>query len=146
AEVLSAAGHAVRVIRRATPIGYKAGALDHGLTTARGGLVAVFDADARPRPDCLRRLVPALDREPRLAYVQARWVFANERDGLIHRAQAMILDALFVGEQARLSALGRPVQFNGTAGVWRRRALEAAGGWLGRDGTNASVTEDLSSS
>src|SRR5206468_11651049 len=59
------------------------------------------------------------------------------------RVQAMILDALFVGEQSRLSALGRPVQFNGTAGLWRRAALDRAGGWLGGDGAPPSVTEDL---
>jgi hypothetical protein len=142
AESLRAAGTDVKVIRRPNPHGYKAGALAHGAATARGEYVAVFDADARPEPDCLKRLVAAIARKPSLAYVQARWSFDNERSSLLTRVQAMILDALFAGEQARLSALGRPVQFNGTAGLWRRSALDAAGGWLGFE-KHASVAEDL---
>jgi len=143
AQSLRASGYDVNVIRRANPHGYKAGALAHGVSSARGEYVAIFDADARPEPDCLKRLAAAIARNPSLAFVQARWGFENERHGLLTRAQAMILDALFVGEQARLSSLGRPVQFNGTAGLWRRSALETVGGWLGASGGPASVTEDL---
>jgi cellulose synthase/poly-beta-1,6-N-acetylglucosamine synthase-like glycosyltransferase len=143
AESLRAAGCDIKVIRRPEPRGYKAGALANGVSSAVGEYVAIFDADARPDPDCLTRLVAAISKNPSLAYVQARWSFDNESNGLLTRAQAMILDALFVGEQARLSTLGRPVQFNGTAGLWRRSALDAAGGWLGPGGAAASVTEDL---
>lgn len=142
AATLRAEGNDVSVIRRDAPEGYKAGALAEGLRTARGEYVAIFDADARPERDCLVRLHAALDRNPRLAYAQARWSFAPERASLLSATQAMILDALFVAEQARLSALGRPVQFNGTGGLFRRSALDAAGGWLG-DGARPSVTEDL---
>jgi cellulose synthase/poly-beta-1,6-N-acetylglucosamine synthase-like glycosyltransferase len=143
ADALRASGYDVKIIRRAEPHGYKAGALAHGVASALGEFVAIFDADARPEPDCLSRLVATITRSPKLAFVQARWGFENERAGLLTRTQAMILDALFVGEQARLSSLGRPVQFNGTAGLWRRSALDAAGGWLGESGGPVSVTEDL---
>ena len=87
---LRAAGHDVRVIRRDAPSGYKAGALALGLASARGEFVAIFDADARPAPDLLRRLYAALDTDDRLAFVQARWSFDNERQGLLTRMQAMI--------------------------------------------------------
>lgn len=142
-ESLRALGNDIEVIRRDAPHGYKAGALAQGVSTARGEYVAIFDANARPAPDCLKRLVAALEAHPSLAFAQARWTFENEQHGLLTRVQAMILDALFAGEQARLSALGRPVQFNGTAGLWRRSALDAAGGWLGTGEVRASVTEDL---
>lgn len=143
AGALRAAGNDVQVVRRASPKGFKAGALAEALRTARGDYIAIFDADARPRRDCLVRLVDGLERDPRLAYVQARWTFENEPSSFLHRTQAVILHALFVGEQARLSALGRPVQFNGTGGLWRRSALESAGGWLDATGSEPSVTEDL---
>lgn len=143
AETLRAEGYDIKVVRRLEQRGYKAGALAHGLSSALGEYVAIFDADARPDPDCLRRLVTAIAKNRSLAYVQARWSFDNEANGLLTRAQAMILDALFAGEQARLTSLGRPVQFNGTAGLWRRASLDAAGGWLGVGGAHTSVTEDL---
>jgi cellulose synthase/poly-beta-1,6-N-acetylglucosamine synthase-like glycosyltransferase len=143
AESLRSDGYDVKVVRRSEQRGYKAGALAHGVASALGEYVAIFDADARPDPDCLKRLVAAIVNNPSLAYVQARWSFENEKEGLVTRAQAMILDALFAGEQARLTSLGRPVQFNGTAGLWRRAALDVAGGWLGAGGAHASVTEDL---
>lgn len=136
-----AGGCVVEVVRRAGRVGYKAGALQHALATARGEYLLLLDADSQPPRDLVRRLVAALAADERLAFAQARWSFANERESLLTRVQAIILHALFVVEQARLTALGRPLQFNGTAGLWRRRALEAAGGWLPGDG--ASVTEDL---
>jgi cellulose synthase/poly-beta-1,6-N-acetylglucosamine synthase-like glycosyltransferase len=138
---LSGAGHRIAVVRRGGRAGYKAGALVEGLRTARGAYIAIFDADCVPPADFLRRLMPLLLADPGLAFVQARWSFENEGRSLLTRVQALILHALFVVEQARLSARAQPVQFNGTSGVWRRSALEAAGGWLGT-GT-VSVTEDL---
>ncbi len=139
---LRAAGHDAQVIRREGRAGYKAGALQHALGRARGEYLLLLDADCVPAPDLIRRLLPPLLDDAQVAFTQARWSFDNERKSLLTGVQAIILHALFVVEQSRLSALGKPVQFNGTSGIWRKRALEAAGGWLGR-GAGASVTEDL---
>ena len=141
AAALAERGLAITVIRRDDRRGFKAGALEHGLASARGALIAVLDADAQPPPDLLRRLATPLLAEPRRAFGQARWSFDDE-GGLLRRLQALILDGLMALEQPRLGALGRPVQFNGTGGLWRREALLAAGGWMG-GATTASVTEDL---
>jgi len=130
----------VTVLRRADRSGFKAGNLQHGLSSAGGAFLLVLDADAEPAPDLVRRLIAPLLADAELAFAQARWSFANERESPLTRLQAIILHALFTVEQARLTALRRPVQFNGTAGLWRTSALVAAGGWLG---AGASVTEDL---
>src|SRR5439155_9555082 len=137
---LRAAGCDVRVIRRASRAGFKAGNLASGLASARGEFIAVLDADHVPTPDLLRRVVPLLMEDAALGFAQARWSFDNQRRSLLTRVQALILDGLMLVEQARLSALARPLQFNGSGGVWRRAALEAAGGWLQGE---ASLTEDL---
>lgn len=139
---LRAAGHDVKVIRRESRAGFKAGNLAHGLATARGEFIAVLDADSVPPRDLLARLVPPLLGDASLGFSQARWSFENEARSLVTRVQALILDGLMLIEQPRLSALARPLQFNGSGGVWRRSALEAAGGWLGPS-SSASVTEDL---
>src|SRR5262249_22271626 len=125
ADELGAVGHNIQVIRRENRIAYKAGALALGLKSARGEFVLVLDADCLPKPDLLQVLLPPLLENPQLAFTQARWSFENERENLLTRIQALILHGLFLVEQARLSALGRPVQFNGTSGLWRKRALEA---------------------
>jgi cellulose synthase/poly-beta-1,6-N-acetylglucosamine synthase-like glycosyltransferase len=138
---LRAGGHDVKVLRRETGEGHKAGNLAHGLLTARGELVAVLDADSVPPPDLLERLAAALLVDEKIGFAQARWSFDNERAGVLTRVQALILDGLQAVEQARLSATSGPLQFNGTAGLWRRAALDEAGGWLGAHG--ASMTEDL---
>ena len=139
---LRAAGHSVEVVRRAGRHGFKAGALAGGLGTARGDYLLVLDADAVPPPDLVRRLMAPLLADPAVGFTQARWSFENEEAGLLTRVQALILDGLMLIEQPLLSARGLPMQFNGTGGVWRRAALDAAGGWLGT-ATEASVTEDL---
>ena len=144
AAALGNEGRDVQVVRREGRAGYKAGALEHALSAARGEYVLILDADCVPPRDLLRRLTAPLVADGQLAFVQARWGYHNEQASLLTRAQAAILDALFAVEQARLSGLGRPVQFNGTSGVWRASALRAAGGWLGHaGGAAASVTEDL---
>jgi cellulose synthase/poly-beta-1,6-N-acetylglucosamine synthase-like glycosyltransferase len=124
--------------RRDERSGFKAGALAEGLADSDEPLVALFDADFVPPPDFLRKTVPALLAEERLAFVQAPWGHLNRHDSLLTVAQAAILDGHFRGEHRVLSALGLPFNFNGTAGVWRRSAIEAAGGWH-RD----TLTEDL---
>lgn len=117
--------------------GYKAGALAAGLSRARGELVCIFDADFAPRPDFLRRTVPLFARAD-VGMVQARWEHLNRDYTLLTRLQAMFLDAHFVIEQAARYRSGRFFNFNGTAGIWRRRAIEDAGGWQ-----HDTLTEDL---
>ncbi len=140
-------GHDVAVVRRRERTSYKAGHLDYALPGARGEFIAILDADFVPPADFLRRLIPALERDPRLAFVQGRWAFLNEDKNLLTRVQALILYGLMLVEQAYLSAHRRPVQFNGSGGIWRKSVLVAAGGFVGHGGPGgaaaASVTEDL---
>lgn len=125
-------------VRRPARDGYKAGALRHGLETARGEFTAIFDADFLPRSDFLRETVPVLLADPRLAFVQARWGHVNRGFSLLTRLQALAIDGHFAIEQYARWASGKWFNFNGTAGVWRRSALVDAGGW--QDDT---LTEDL---
>lgn len=152
AAALASAGRRVEVVRRGHRRGFKAGALAEALPRARGELLLVLDADSRPEPDLARRLAAALSADDTLAFAQARWRFDNEERSLLTRLQALILDGLMAIEQPLLSAAGLPLQFNGTAGMWRRAALERAGGWVeapaadlpgGAAAAGASVTEDL---
>jgi cellulose synthase/poly-beta-1,6-N-acetylglucosamine synthase-like glycosyltransferase len=135
---LRADGIDIHHVRRAERRGFKAGALGHGLTLARGELLAIFDADFVPRPDYLRRTVPVLAADPGLAFVQARWDHTNRGFSLLTRLQALSIDGHFAVEQAGRWASGQWFNFNGTAGVWRRTALDGAGGWL-----DDTLTEDL---
>ena len=128
----------LRHIRRPHRRGFKAGALAHGATLARGELFAIFDADFVPPPDFLRRAVAVLVADPGAAFVQARWGHTNRGFSLLTRLQALSIDGHFAVEQAGRWASGQWFNFNGTAGVWRREALEAAGGWL-----DDTLTEDL---
>src|SRR5262249_20345194 len=96
-----------------------------------------FDADCVPRPDFLKRMVPYLCENPAIGMVQARWTYLNRNQSILTRLQALILDGLMVLEQPLKSVLGRPFQFNGTAGIWRRSAIESSGGWRGD-----SIVED----
>ena len=118
--------------------GYKAGALAAGLAHTTAPLVAVLDADFVPDPGWLERAVPALLGDPALAFVQCRWGHRNADHSWLTRAQAAILDLHFGVEQAGRHRLRRVLPFNGTAGIWRREAIEAAGGWSG-----ATLAEDL---
>ena len=126
-----------RHLRRADRMGYKAGALAAGMRVSGAEFVAVFDADFRPAPAFLETLMPHF-ADPHVAVVQARWDFANREASLLTRFQAVFLDAHFIVEQAARHAGGLFFNFNGTAGIWRRAALENAGGW-----TDDTVTEDL---
>ncbi len=124
-------------VRRTDREGYKAGALQNGLRIAAGDLIAIFDADFVPEPDYLRRVVPVFDSE-NIGMVQARWGHLNDRDSLLTRIQAFALDAHFALEHRVRQAVGCFINFNGTAGVWRRECIEDAGGW-----TSDTLTEDL---
>ena len=119
----------IALIHRAQRDGYKAGALAHGLKTARGEFVAIFDADFVPAPDFLRRLLPYFEGDPSVGFVQARWEHLGASQSALARAQALVVDAHFVVEQFARNRAGWPMIFNGSAGVWRRACIEASGGW-----------------
>jgi cellulose synthase/poly-beta-1,6-N-acetylglucosamine synthase-like glycosyltransferase len=135
---LSARGHDVKILRRPNRHGFKAGALAEGLAKARGSLVAVFDADFVPPADFLRRIVPAFRVNPKLGFAQARWGHLNRKRSLLTIAQAIGIDGHFLVEQPARSGSGLYLNFNGTAGVWRRQAIEEGGGW-----SWDTLTEDL---
>jgi hypothetical protein len=131
-------GADAQVLHRASRDGYKAGALAAALPRARGSLIAIFDADFLPPPDFLQRAVPPLLADPGLGLVQARWGHLNRSASWLTRAQGALLDGHFCVEHAARAASGAFFNFNGTAGVWRRAAIEGGGGWSAR-----SITEDL---
>jgi cellulose synthase/poly-beta-1,6-N-acetylglucosamine synthase-like glycosyltransferase len=132
-----ARGVDIRQLPREHRHGYKAGALAAGLTTARGELIAIFDADFVPQPDFLMRLVPRF-RDPALGMVQARWGHLNRERSALTRAQAVMIDSHFLLEHEARMRAGLFFNFNGTAGMWRRACIEDAGGW-----THDTLTEDL---
>lgn len=117
---------------------FKAGALANGLRLTACPYVAILDADYVPAPDYLRKTMPALLADPALPFVQARFDYLNPEANALTRTQAILLDAHLAVEQATRSWAGHPLPFNGTCGIWRREAIEAAGGWRG-----GTLTEDL---
>jgi len=117
--------------------GYKAGALEAGLKVARGEFIAIFDADFIPSADFLVRVMPHFT-DARIGMVQARWGHINRDYSLLTRIQAILLDGHFVLEHGGRNRAGRFFNFNGTAGVWRRVAIDDAGGWQ-----HDTLTEDL---
>ncbi len=132
-----AQGVDIRHLRRRGREGFKAGALRHGLASARGDLIAVFDADFMPDPDFLLATVRHFS-DPRIGMVQTRWSHANRDDGLLTQVQGLMLDTHLTVEQVGRSRLGCFINFNGTAGVWRAAAIRDAGNW-----SDATLTEDL---
>jgi cellulose synthase/poly-beta-1,6-N-acetylglucosamine synthase-like glycosyltransferase len=124
-------------IHRTDRTGYKAGALDAGLKTAKGEFVAIFDADFIPTADFLKRTVPFFT-DPKVAMVQARWGHINQEYSLLTKIQSILLDGHFVLEHGGRNRAGLFFNFNGTAGIWRRTAITDAGGWQ-----HDTLTEDL---
>ncbi|MFY9575036.1 MAG: glycosyltransferase [Blastocatellia bacterium] len=108
--------------------GFKAGALEAGLRKAFGELVLIFDADFVPRPDCIRRMIDYFT-DARVGMVQMRWSHINADYSLLTRVQGIMLDGHFVIEQVARNRCGGFFNFNGTAGMWRREAIEWSGGW-----------------
>jgi cellulose synthase/poly-beta-1,6-N-acetylglucosamine synthase-like glycosyltransferase len=108
--------------------GFKAGALEAGLKSASGELILIFDADFVPRADCIRRMVDYFT-DQRVGMVQMRWSHINAEYSLLTRVQAIMLDGHFVIEQVARNRCGGFFNFNGTAGMWRREAIEWSGGW-----------------
>lgn len=130
-------GIAITVVRRAARDGYKAGALAAGLATARGEFIAVFDADFIPPADFLRATLPWF-RDSGVGMVQTRWSFCNVDHSWFTGIQALLLGPHFSIEHRVRYQQRLFFNFNGTAGVWRRSAIETAGGWQ-----SDTVTEDL---
>jgi cellulose synthase/poly-beta-1,6-N-acetylglucosamine synthase-like glycosyltransferase len=125
---LAGLGHPVEYLHRNHRRGYKAGALQAGLATARGELIAIFDADFSPDADFLSKTIHYFT-DPKVGMVQGRWTYRNRDHSLLTRIQAILLDGHFVFEHGARSRSGRFFNFNGTAGVLRRTTIEDAGGW-----------------
>jgi cellulose synthase/poly-beta-1,6-N-acetylglucosamine synthase-like glycosyltransferase len=132
-----AQGINIEQIRRKERKGYKAGALKDGTEFAKGEFLAIFDADFLPRPDFLKKTIPHFE-DPSVGVVQTRWEHINEDYSLITRLQALQLNVHFTVEQVGRMEGKHFLQFNGTAGVWRRKTIEDAGGWEAD-----TLTEDL---
>ncbi len=130
---LRASGFDIQVVRRPSREGYKAGALAYGVARCRGEFIAMFDADFVPPTDFLLKSVPIALSEENLACVQGRWTHLNEHETLLTRAQALGLDVHFAIEQGARAWNNLFMNFNGTAGLWRRKAIEdpKVGGWSG---------------
>jgi cellulose synthase/poly-beta-1,6-N-acetylglucosamine synthase-like glycosyltransferase len=116
--------------------GFKAGALAEGLKTAKGDLVAIFDADFTPPDDFLLRTVHYFT-DPKVGMVQTRWTHINRNYSFLTEVEAILLDGHFVLEHAGRARSNVFFNFNGTAGIWRRQAIEEAGGW-----EHDTLTED----
>jgi cellulose synthase/poly-beta-1,6-N-acetylglucosamine synthase-like glycosyltransferase len=123
-------------LHRTNRHGYKAGALEEGLKTAKGELVAIFDADFVPPPDWLHRVVHQFT-DPKIGMVQTRWTHLNRNYSFLTQVEAILLDGHFVLEHGGRSRAGVYFNFNGTAGMWRRVAIDEAGGWQ-----HDTLTED----
>jgi len=130
-------GFNIKVLRRKMRSGYKAGALAYGLKEATGEFIAIFDADFLPPRDFLQRTMPFFQNK-RVGLVQARWAFLNEGASWFTRLQGVFLSAHFGIEQFLRFKRGLFLNFNGTAGVWRKEAIVSSGGWQAD-----TVTEDL---
>src|SRR3954462_12521742 len=127
----------VEYVHRTDRSGFKAGALDNGLRTAKGELVLIFDADFLPQPDVLERTVNHFV-DPKVAVVQCRWDHVNRDFSALTEVQALMLDGHFIMEHPGRNRSGRFFNFNGTAGIWRRSAIADAGGWQ-----HDTLTEDM---
>jgi cellulose synthase/poly-beta-1,6-N-acetylglucosamine synthase-like glycosyltransferase len=127
----------VEYIHRTDRTGFKAGALDNGLRTAKGELILIFDADFLPLPDLLENTVDHFV-DPRVAVVQCRWEHLNRDFSALTEVQALMLDGHFIMEHAGRNRAGLFFNFNGTAGIWRRAAIVDAGGW-----EHDTLTEDM---
>lgn len=126
---LSDKGHTISVIRRPDRTGYKAGALAYGMEQAKGEFIAVFDADFVPPEDFLLKTIPFFLTQNRLGLVQARWGHLNRKFSPLTRAQSIGIDGHFMIEQSARNWGGLYMNFNGTAGVWRKEAISDGGGW-----------------
>lgn len=132
-----AQGYPIKVIRRSNREGFKAGALAAGLAQSTGQFVAIFDADFIPNPSFLNEALKEFTDE-NIGMIQTRWAHYNRHESLLTEAQAILLDGHFIIEQRARWAMGVWFNFNGTAGIWRRKCIDEAGGWA-----HETLTEDL---
>lgn len=136
-EAVKATGIDIVYIHRVDRSGFKAGALAAGTKIAKGDFIAIFDADFLPEKDFLQKMIQPFQDE-NIGMVQSRWEHINERYSMLTKLQAFGLDAHFSVEQGGRNAGQHFINFNGTAGVWRKTAIEDAGGWQ-----SDTLTEDL---
>lgn len=136
-EALKATGLDITHIRRTNRQGFKAGALKEGLEIAKGEFVAIFDADFLPDSDWLKKTVIYF-KDPEIGVVQTRWGHINRDYSTLTKIQAFALDAHFTLEQVGRNSKGHFINFNGTAGIWRKECILDAGNWEGD-----TLTEDL---
>ncbi|MGJ8733763.1 MAG: cellulose synthase family protein, partial [Cellulophaga sp.] len=136
-EALQETGLDIQHIRRTNRQGYKAGALKEGLISAKGDFIAIFDADFLPDSDWLKKTVIYF-KDEEIGVVQTRWGHINRDYSVLTRIQAFALDAHFTLEQVGRNAKGHFINFNGTAGIWRKTCIIDAGNWEGD-----TLTEDL---
>ncbi|WP_292900881.1 cellulose synthase family protein [Nonlabens sp.] len=134
---LAATGLDMVHITRIDRSGFKAGALKEGLKIAKGELIAIFDADFLPNADWLYNTLPYF-KDPEIGVVQTRWAHLNRDYSILTQIQAFALDAHFTLEQVGRNSKGHFINFNGTAGVWRKETIYDAGNWEGD-----TLTEDL---
>jgi cellulose synthase/poly-beta-1,6-N-acetylglucosamine synthase-like glycosyltransferase len=127
----------ISLIHRHDRVGYKAGALENGLKTAKGEFVLIFDADFIAPADILEKSMGHFE-DSRVGMVQARWGHVNRSFSLLTELQSIMLDGHFIMEHGGRNRSGRFFNFNGTAGIWRKAAIEDAGGW-----EHDTLTEDL---
>ncbi|WP_418382297.1 cellulose synthase family protein [Wenyingzhuangia fucanilytica] len=136
-EKLADTGLDIVHITRTNRQGFKAGALKEGLAIAKGELIAIFDSDFLPDPDWLHKTIPYF-KDEKIGVVQTRWSHINRNYSLLTKIQAFALDAHFILEQMGRNSKGHFINFNGTAGVWRKECIYDAGNWEGD-----TLTEDL---
>lgn len=134
---LAAQGYDIEYRHRVNRQGFKAGALDEAMPTAKGEFIAIFDADFVPPPDLLNKMIHHFTDE-KVGLVQARWGHINRDYSLLTRLQAMFLDGHLILEQTARSRHGEFLNFNGTAGIWRAAVIAESGGWQ-----HDTLTEDL---
>ena len=135
-ERYAALGHNIVYIHRTNRYGFKAGALDAGLKTAKGEFVAIFDADFVPPQDWLMKVIHHF-AQPEIGMVQTRWTYLNRDYSILTQIEAILLDGHFVLEHGARARSGEFFNFNGTAGMWRRQAIYDGGGWQ-----HDTLTED----
>ena len=136
-KLLQEKGFDIQHIRRANRNGFKAGALKEGLILSKGEFIAIFDADFLPKSDWLKRTIPYF-KDEQIGVVKTRWGHINRDYSILTRVQAFALDAHFTLEQVGRNAKGHFINFNGTAGIWRKECILDAGNWEGD-----TLTEDL---
>ena len=134
---LRAAGYDVELIQRDERLGFKAGALENGMHSAKGEYIYILDADFVPGPEILHKMIHFFTDE-KVGMIQTRWGHINKKYSILTRVQALFLDGHHAVEQTARSRSGRFFNFNGTAGFWRKSAIIESGGW-----EHDTITEDL---